>query len=287
MINICNYELSVVIYYLKDKYPGQDINYIGLNPRSNIKSEFIQHLVSQGDPLTKTINLINFDNRKKNLKLNSGNPFNHTYICVKKVDQKLRKLIANYDWLTEITIHKSKFHVGLNQLKPITSQSAHKYLWQKWQDQPTKANIEAYGLAFQVNKTKQKINIDEVFYLYENLGESENFFNYLANNLGTTKGTEIIIDYSESDLWRLFIGSENKPPLLFYSLKNSNKKDIVFFTFDIIKEAIHTKKYKLKNLLIVWHTWLISSLEENNLDLNDSSILSITNSQLNNLEKLL
>jgi len=99
-------------------------------------------------------------------------------------------------------------------------------------------------------KEKGKLSFD---FIYSRYGVVKNF--NLVNSirkyqLGDPLLTKKIIESSESELWSAFIGTEERPPYIYYILKNDNRWDLIRL-LDILRLEIEDGSISLKPGLVL------------------------------------
>lgn len=185
------------------------------------------------------------DNKPPKIKTKITTPiFNNTFLCVDKLnDWKVFTECKVFD------VEPEKFIDFLPLLRGIMEPQAYNWLVDRFKKFPGKLEME---LMFLTSEYKQRGELSFDF-IYSRYGVIKNF--NLVNSirkhqLGDPLLTKKIIESSESELWSAFIGTEKRPPYVYYILKNNNRWDLIRL-LDILRLEIEDGSISLKPGLVL------------------------------------
>jgi hypothetical protein len=208
-----------------------------------------------GTPYEPTFSLIEYkDKPPVNLQVSA---FNTIYLCTKEVD---RWKELNKSWIEILELYPELYKENLNRFKKLFDFEAQDYLWETYKNYPKKLTSEVIKIALTHPKRKQTI---------EDLGiknqKEVNVFSDVCLNLGNVEYSKTIFELSESSLKLLFIGSDKKPPYIYYFLVGSKSKagknPELWQAVQILQRVVNTKLIPINIGAVLFNQW-VSSLKK-------------------------
>ena len=284
-IYITDAGFDLLIYYCKNLYNPSTLKYYGINPYIKITNEELTRILLQGEPFDPTVNLINYCH--KSLNIDRFSP--HTnYIRIPCITLKIEKLIEQHPEIEKLNINRNKYTSSLKKIEKFASTQAYKFMYDLWKDKPGKADLEVFSLMYYCSVLKKPVSEKYLISLYDLSLDNVNVFQFLKTKLGTLNGLKELISFSNSDLWKIFVGSEYKTPLITYVYpSNRQETDLLYNSLDIVKQKIIHSSLNIKTAFFIWHTWLCNVLTQQKCNLNTIGSFDIQTADLNNLLKIL
>lgn len=155
----------------------------------------------------------------------------------------------------------NSFSTKLNKLSFVFTDEAFYYFVDRFSADPVKGNKELTHVLDIFSSTKSKINLSILLKLWE-VGMSYSYLPYI----GTEKGTSILTELKDSEIWPLINGDF---PLI-YKYSMSKKAPIIwhFFYSNMIGREI-TKAILIATDLLFKHRYLIDKTDPNNWKLKE------------------
>jgi len=238
--------LSLVSYHIQQKEKIIPNLY-----RPETEKELLS-VLRLGTPYEPTFSLIEYkDKPPANLQVSA---FNTVYLCTKEVDS-WREL--NKSWIEILKLYPELYKENLNRFKKLFDFEAQDYLWETYKNYPKKLTSEVIKIVLTHPKRKQTI---------EDLGvknqKEVNVFLDICLNLGNVEYSKTIFELSESSLKLLFIGSDKKPPYIYYFLVGSKRKTgnnpELWQAVQILQEAVNSKYIPINIGAVLFNQWVSS-----------------------------
>lgn len=213
----------------------------------------LEEITHMGSPITPAVAVVEY--KGKAPKALAQSIFNDTYISTSSLTSW--KPYLEKDWVKEIEIHPELFKGTLAQFKSIFEPDAYDYFWEKFKNAPRKIDIELKGLITKfANRGSSKIPFSkedlEMMFCPE---ISQELFTQYPKNIGTIEGQNIINQLPDSSLWTLFIGSESRPPFIYYSLSKKGCPELYVYLIDLHK-AVRNQQRDLRAACCLFNSWV-------------------------------
>ena len=272
-MKVTDAHLSLVSYHIQEKEKVIPDVY-----RPETEKELLD-ILRLGTPYEPVFSLINYKGKQPaNLQVSY---YNTVYLCTNEIDSWKE---LNKEWLEVLELHPELYKYRLDQFKNLFDFEAYDYLWDTYKNYPKKLLSEIIKINLSNPSRKQTI---------EDLGvknqKEVNIFLDICINLGNLDYSKTLFELPESSLRTLFIGSDKKPPYIYYFLVG-NKRRVgsnpeLWQAVEILREAVDSKLIPL-NIGAVLFNQLVSQLTKVKLNYKKYEY-QFNYKQLNQLESLL
>lgn len=213
--------------------------------------------------------------------------FNTVYLSTKEEYIDTWKNIAEQkSWLSIVDIHPELYKTRLSKFKKFFDFEAYDYIWNTYKYYPKKLLSEVVLLVLKHNNRNCKFTLEDVL---NNLTKTPVNLADICFNLGKPENNLTIYNLPEATLRQLFIGSDKKPPYIYYYLVGSARKKgnnpELWEAVVILKEAVINNLISLQTGAVLFNSW-ISQLEKQKLNYK-KFIYKINSVDLNKLEQLI
>ena len=213
--------------------------------------------------------------------------FNKVYLCTKEEEICTWKSIAEEkQWLSILEVHPELYKNRITQFAKFFDFEAYDYIWNTYKYYPKKLVSEIIVLVLKHGNRNYKYTIEDVV---NNLSKETVNLAELCFNLGKPSNNIAIHNLSESVLRQLFIGSDKKPPYIYYYLVGSARKEgnhpELWEAVVILKEAVEDKIIPLQTGAVLFNSW-VSQLEQKKINYR-KFIYKVNSVNLNKLEQLI
>jgi hypothetical protein len=272
-MKVTDAHLSLVSYHIQEKEKVIPEVY-----RPETEKELLD-ILRLGTPYEPVFSLIEYKSKPPaNLQVSY---YNTVYLCTKEVDS-WREL--GKEWLEVLELHPELYKHRLDQFKRLFDFEAYDYLWDNYKNYPKKLLSEVIKIALSNPNRKQTI---------EDLGvknqKEVNVFLDICINLGNLDYSKTLFELPESSLRQLFIGSDKKPPYIYYFLVGNKRKvgsnPELWQAVEILKEAVDSKLIPLNIGAVLFNQW-VNSLKKVQLNYKKYQY-QFDYKKLNKLENLL
>jgi len=214
------------------------------------KEEELMSVLRLGTMFDPAFSLIEYKGKPpSNLELSI---FNTVYLCTEKVEtwQQLNK-----SWVEILEIYPELYKKKVSSAVKYLEEEAFDYLWNTYKNHPKKLIGEVFKIALSSPKRKQTI---------EDLGVANqkdiNLFLDICDNLGNLSYCKTIFELPESSLRQLLIGSEKKPPYMYYFLVGHKRKigsnPELWQAVEILREAVESKLMSINTGAVLFNQWV-------------------------------
>lgn len=235
---------SLVSYHIQEKEKVIPDVY-----RPNNEKELLS-ILRLGTPYEPVFSLIDYKGKPPaNLQVSA---FNTVYLCTKEIDG-WREL--NKSWIEILELYPESYKHRLDKFKTLFDFEAYDYIWETYKNYPKKLTSEVFKIVLSQPKRKQTI---------EDLGvknqKEVNVFLDICLNLGNLDYSKTLFELPENSLRTLFIGSDKKPPYIYYFLVGSARKQgnhpELWQAVEILKEAVNSKFISINIGAVLFNTWV-------------------------------
>lgn len=209
--------------------------------------------------------------------------FNTVYLCTTDKDLPYWEEL-NKDWLSIISINPELYKCILDKYSQYFDEDSYDYFWETYKYYPKKMLSELMVLI--LNSPNRKYTIED---LGVDTSKDVNMLSQVCLQLGSQSNNQTIYSLSESTLRGLFIGSDKKPPYIYYFLVGSPRRPAnnpeLWLGIEILREAVNDKLITLTIGAVLFNQW-VSQLEK--IKVNYKKFTYTVNvEQLNKLENIL
>ena len=243
-MKVTDAHLSLVSYHIQEKEKVIPDVY-----RPETEKELLD-ILRLGTPYKPVFSLINYKGKPPaNLQVSY---YNTVYLCTNEIDSWKE---LNKEWLEVLELHPELYKYRLDQFKNLFDFEAYDYLWDTYKNYPKKLLSEIIKINLSNPSRKQTI---------EDLGvknqKEVNVFLDICINLGNLDYFKTLFELPESSLRTLFIGSDKKPPYIYYFLVG-NKRRVgsnpeLWQAVEILKEAVDSKLIPLNIGAVLFNQWV-------------------------------
>jgi hypothetical protein len=243
-MKVTDAHLSLVSYHIQEKEKVIPDVY-----RPETEKELLD-ILRLGTPYKPVFSLINYKGKPPaNLQVSY---YNTVYLCTNEIDSWKE---LNKEWLEVLELHPELYKYRLDQFKNLFDFEAYDYLWDTYKNYPKKLLSEIIKINLSNPSRKQTI---------EDLGvknqKEVNVFLDICINLGNLDYSKTLFELPESSLRTLFIGSDKKPPYIYYFLVG-NKRRVgsnpeLWQAVEILKEAVDSKLIPLNIGAVLFNQWV-------------------------------
>lgn len=216
MIYLCGLdEVERAKYYARNKIASHVSTY------RNYDFKDIGNILTN-NPFFPPCNVVQLKNKKPLTNSKVLTPkYNNTFICVE--DSSKWKIFTQFEIFK---VSPEEYLEFLPLLRKIMEQEAYLWLTNKFKKFPEKLEMELTFLANQY-KAKGILSFDDVYSRYSSI-ENIKLINAVKKyRLGDPNLTKRIIEAGDSELWSIFIGTETKPPYIYYLLSNQQNYNLI------------------------------------------------------------
>jgi hypothetical protein len=213
--------------------------------------------------------------------------FNKVYLSVEEKEICTWKSIAEQkEWLSILDIHPELFKKRISQFAKFFDFEAYDYIWDTYKYYPKKLLSEIVVLVLKYGNRNCKFTLEDVV---TNLSKETVNLAELCFNLGKPSNNLAIHNLSETTLRQLFIGSDKKPPYIYYYLVGSARREgnypELWEAVVILKEAVENSLIPLQTGAVLFNSW-VSQLEKQKLNYKKFNY-KVNSVNLNKLEQLI
>lgn len=254
MLFITTAPFSLLSYYIQEIYGDEETH---INFRENLDAFEFKAALVDGDFLTSKIYVVSLRSEKPpNNLVQSAENTTYVSISTPSALKDWRKLIEEKDWIEELKLRPERYKGILNS-SHIFTEEAEDWFWRKFKNHPGKMKREILNLECRFN-FKIPLSFLQAFYS----ANSVDLFIRLRNQLGSTEATQTIKDFTDSDLWVFFIGTEKKPSFLKISFIDSQKErneDALLLEVPLMHliDAVTNRQINMRAAAVLFNQWLV------------------------------